>query len=97
MHPVEHLYYYSTIWSFHWAAEQMRQFTSLAQTVFVNAGIGANFMPADYLSESWKWIDVFRSGALTTPWAEGYAFAFTGPLTGSHQIVELRQAMRWGS
>ena len=44
-------------------------------------------------SESWKWIDVFRASALTMPWAEGYTFAFDGPLLGTPQMVELRQEM----
>jgi hypothetical protein len=71
----------------------MRQFTELVAAHLPNAAIGANFAPADFCSESWKWIDVFRASALTMPWAEGYTFAFDGPLLGTPQMVELRQEM----
>jgi hypothetical protein len=86
-------YYWSSIWSYEWAALQMRQFTELVAAHLPNAAIGANFAPADFCSESWKWIDVFRASALTMPWAEGYTFAFDGPLLGTPQMVELRQEM----
>jgi hypothetical protein len=40
------------------------------------AGVGANFESGDYISESWKWIDMFRHGGLTMPWSEGYVWAW---------------------
>jgi hypothetical protein len=59
--------------SYDWAALQMREFTELVAAHLPNAAIGANFAPADFCSESWKWIDVFRASALTMPWSEGCA------------------------
>lgn len=47
----------------------------------------------DYISESWKWIDVFRRGGLSMPWSEGYVWAWEGGLIGTQQMNEIRQDM----
>jgi hypothetical protein len=47
----------------------------------------------DYISESWKWIDVFRHGGLSMPWSEGYVWAWEGGLIGTQQMNEIRQDM----
>eukprot|EP01043_Picozoa_sp_COSAG02_P052495 COSAG02_NODE_5665_length_4144_cov_1.456366_2_plen_101_part_00 len=47
----------------------------------------------DYVSESWKWIDVFRHGGLSMPWSEGYVWAWEGGLVGTQQMNEIRQDM----
>ena len=71
----------------------MKQFTEITKQFLPNAGVGANFMSGDYVSESWKWIDLFRGGGLSMPWSEGYVWAWEGGTIGTQQMNELRQDM----
>jgi hypothetical protein len=71
-------YYYSLKWAHSWALKQMVQFTAVAREYAPNAGVGANFVPYDFLDEPWKWVDSFREGALTMPWCAEHAFALQG-------------------
>ena len=87
------LFYWSTIWGYEWAALQMKEFTDITKKYLPNAGVGANFESGDYISESWKWIDVFRHGGLTMPWSEAYVWAWEGGMVGTQQMNELRQDM----
>ena len=82
-------FYYSSKWAHAHALQQMARFTAVARESAPNAGVGANFVPYDFVDEPWKWVDAFRAGALTMPWAEGYIWGSAG--LGTQQMAGLRQ------
>jgi hypothetical protein len=68
-------WYHSLQWAHSWALVQLGKFTAVMADHAPNAGIGGNFVPYDFVDEPYKWIDAFRQGALTMPWAETCACA----------------------
>ena len=47
MTATPHLYYWSKVWGFEWAALQMSEFTAITKKYLPNAGVGANFESGD--------------------------------------------------
>ncbi|HVF10425.1 MAG TPA: beta-galactosidase trimerization domain-containing protein [Abditibacteriaceae bacterium] len=71
------LFYYSTLYSYHYGIQTQKALTDVLRRNLPNAGIGANYSPhhgAPYLGTVHQWVTMFREGGMTMPWSEDYVW-----------------------
>jgi len=71
------LYYYSQRYAHAFGIAKQKEITDPLRAHLPNAMIGANYSPhhgAFFLNEVHMWINMFRHGGMTMPWAEDYAW-----------------------